>query len=105
VKRWPRQASTCCCAARPGNWDTDQLTSVRSRCADILTMHHLTRAAAPSALHDVDGQAFARLGVDDTARYLIRPDGHIGYRAGGPDLDGLGGYLARWLPNPTPHPS
>jgi len=81
----------------PGNWDTDQLTSVRSRYADILTIHHLTRAAAPGALHDVDGQAFARLGVDDTAHHLIRPDGHLGYRAGR--------YLARWLPNPTPHPS
>jgi 2-polyprenyl-6-methoxyphenol hydroxylase-like FAD-dependent oxidoreductase len=84
----------------PGNWDTGKLTSLRSRYADILAVHHLTRAAAPGALHDIDGHAFARLGVDDTAHYLIRPDGHIGYRAGGTDLDGLGRYLARWLPNP-----
>jgi hypothetical protein len=36
--------------------------------------------------------------VSDTAHYLIRPDGHIGYRAAGTDLDGLQRYLARWLP-------
>jgi hypothetical protein len=26
-------------------------------------MHHLTREATPGALHDIDGQAFARSGV------------------------------------------
>ena len=51
-------------------------------------MHHLTREATPGALHDLDGQVFARLGVDGTAQYLVRPDGHIGYRAGGDDLAG-----------------
>ncbi|MFC4607335.1 FAD-dependent monooxygenase [Streptomyces maoxianensis] len=29
---------------------------------------------------------------------LIRPDGYIGYRAGGTDLTGLLSYLDRWLP-------
>jgi hypothetical protein len=33
--------------------------------------------------------------------YLLRPDGHIGYRADGTDLNGLGRYLARCLPNPS----
>jgi hypothetical protein len=61
-------------------------------------VHHLTREAAPAVLEDVDGQVFARLGVDGTAQYLIRPDGHIGYRCGGDDLAGLQRYLARWLP-------
>lgn len=68
-------------------------------------MHHLTREAAPGALHDVDGQAFTRLGVEQAAHYLIRPDGHVGYRAAGTDLDGLQRHLAHWLPNPTPHPA
>jgi hypothetical protein len=27
-----------------------------------------------------------------------RPDGHVGYRAAGTDLDGLARNLARWLP-------
>jgi hypothetical protein len=59
-------------------------------------MHRLTREAVPGALHDLDGQAFARLGVTDAAQYLVRPDGHIGYRCAGTDLDGLRTYLTRW---------
>ncbi len=72
---------------------------------DTLAVHHLTRQATPGGPHDVDGQVLAQLGVNDTAHYLVRPDGHVGYRAAGTDLDGLGGYLARWLPKPTPDPA
>jgi 2-polyprenyl-6-methoxyphenol hydroxylase-like FAD-dependent oxidoreductase len=86
---------------RPGDWDASQLAVVGRRHADALTVQHLTRDAVPGALHDVDGEAFARLGVKQTAQYLIRPDGHVGYRAAGTDLDGLDRYLARWLLNPT----
>jgi hypothetical protein len=64
----------------------------------------MTREATPGALEDFDGQVLARLGVDRTAQYLIRPDGHIGYRCGGDDLAGLQRYLARWLPT-TPRPA
>ncbi len=90
---------------RPGGWDASQLAAMRGRYPGALAVHHLTRQATPGALHDVDGQALAQLGVNDTAHYLIRPDGHIGYRAAGTDLDGLGRYLTRWLPNPTPDPA
>jgi hypothetical protein len=48
---------------------------------------------------------FTRLGVESTAQYLVRPDGHIGYRCGGDDLAGLQRYLAHWLPNAPPHPA
>jgi hypothetical protein len=68
-------------------------------------MHHLTREATPGALHDVAGRAFARLGVVTTAQYLIRPDGHIGYRSGGSDLDGLLHHLIRWLPGTASRPA
>jgi hypothetical protein len=51
----------------------------------MLTVHQLTREAIPGALHDLDGQVFARFGIDGTAQYLLRPDGHIGYRSGGTD--------------------
>jgi 2-polyprenyl-6-methoxyphenol hydroxylase-like FAD-dependent oxidoreductase len=88
----------------PGDWHPSQVTTLRHRYPDTLTVHHLTRAAASGALHDLDGQVFARLGVNDRAQYLIRPDGHIGYRAGGDDLAGLQRYLARWLPT-TPRPA
>jgi hypothetical protein len=68
-------------------------------------VHHLTREATPGALQDLDGQAFTRLAVTDAAQYLIRPDGHIGYRCGGTDLNGLRNYLTRWLPTTTSRPA
>jgi 2-polyprenyl-6-methoxyphenol hydroxylase-like FAD-dependent oxidoreductase len=89
----------------PGVWHPSQLSTLRRRYLDTLTVHHLTGSATPGALHDPDGQVFARLGVDGTAQYLIRPDGHIGYRAGGDDLAGLQRYLARWLSNTTSRPA
>jgi 2-polyprenyl-6-methoxyphenol hydroxylase-like FAD-dependent oxidoreductase len=89
---------------RPGDWDAGQLTAVRARYRDILTVHQLTREATRGALHDLDGQAFARLGVKAAAQYLLRPDGHIGYRCAGTDLDGFQRYLSRWLPVATPPP-
>jgi hypothetical protein len=75
--------------------------------AGLVTIHHLTRQPIPGALHDPDGTALRRLGLDPAgqhpAHYLIRPDGHIGYRAGGTDLTGLHTYLTRWLPG-IPNP-
>jgi hypothetical protein len=88
----------------PGDWHPSQLTALRHRYPDTLAVHHLTRTATPGALHNLEGQVFARLGVEDRAQYLIRPDGHIGYRCGGDDLAGLQRYLARWLPT-TPRPA
>ena len=71
----------------PGDWHPSQLTALRHRYPDTLTVHYLTREATPGALQDFDGQVFARLGVDGTAQYLVRPDGHIGYRCGGDESD------------------
>ena len=90
----------------PGVWHPSQLTSLRHRYPDLLAVHHLTReATTPGTLHDLDGQVFARLGVDSSAQYLIRPDGHIGYRCGGDDLAGLQRYLTRWLPTTPSRPA
>jgi hypothetical protein len=52
---------------------------------DPVTVHRLSRKPGPDVLHDPDGTALHRLGLapSDIAHYLIRPDGHIGYRAGG----------------------
>jgi 2-polyprenyl-6-methoxyphenol hydroxylase-like FAD-dependent oxidoreductase len=89
----------------PGDWHVSQLTALRHRYPDTLAVHHLTRKATLGTLHDLGGDLFARLGVDGTAQYLIRPDGHIGYRAGGDDLAGLQRHLARWLPNTPSRPA
>jgi hypothetical protein len=82
---------------RPDDWDAGQLANLRRRHPDTLTVHQLTRDAAPRALQDVEGQGFSRLGVEHSAHYLIRPDGHIAYRAAGTGLDGLQDYLDHWL--------
>jgi hypothetical protein len=67
---------------------------------DLMTVHHVVVTPTPGALQDADGYALGRLGLDatDTALYLVRPDGHIGYRSSGHDLAGLHAYLNRWLP-------
>ncbi|HEX2773886.1 MAG TPA: FAD-dependent monooxygenase [Micromonosporaceae bacterium] len=66
----------------------------------LLTVHHLTAQNAPGVLYDAHGTALHRLGVTagNIALYLVRPDGHIGFRAGRADPTGLARYLDRWLP-------
>jgi 2-polyprenyl-6-methoxyphenol hydroxylase-like FAD-dependent oxidoreductase len=87
-------------------WQTTT-TASPWREAGLVAVHHLTRQPIPGVLHDPDGTALRRLGLDPAgqhaAHYLIRPDGHIGYRAGGTDLTGLHTYLTRWLPG-IPNP-
>jgi 2-polyprenyl-6-methoxyphenol hydroxylase-like FAD-dependent oxidoreductase len=53
---------------------------------------HISRIAVHRLAHE-------RLGLTDdraTAHHLVRPDGHIAYRAAGTDLGGLIAYLSRW---------
>jgi hypothetical protein len=57
----------------------------------------LTRSATPNALVDSAGEALARLGVDDAGQYLMRPDGHVGFRCPGRNLRGVAQYLERWF--------
>ena len=96
------QTTTLHTAMSAGGWrlllcgPTDTWTGER----DGLSMYRLSARERPGCLHDRDGQALRRLGLapDRQAQYLIRPDGHIGYRSGGTDLTGLTRYLQRWLP-------
>ncbi|HET7855332.1 MAG TPA: FAD-dependent monooxygenase [Gaiellaceae bacterium] len=78
-------------------WDADHLAALQERYNCLLAVHRLAREPAPGVLHDLYGQAFARLGVDGAAQYLVRPDGHIGHRSAGTELVGVDRYLARWL--------
>ena len=83
-------------------WAGNQVAALRGRYAGLVAVHHLARDRDrdTSVLHDTDGNALAGLGVEHTAHYLIRPDGHIGYRSGGTDLHGVERYLRRWLTAP-----
>jgi 2-polyprenyl-6-methoxyphenol hydroxylase-like FAD-dependent oxidoreductase len=82
----------------PVDWDGNQVAALQDRYAGLVAIHRLAREAAPAVLHDIDGKAFARLGVKRAAYFLVRPDGYVGYRSGGTDLSGLERYLARWFP-------
>jgi FAD binding domain len=85
-------------------WPADQLAAFQERYDGLVAVHRLVRRAAHGTLHDLHGQAFERLGIDRAAHYLVRPDGHIGYRSGGTDLGGVRRYLARWLPGAVHEP-
>jgi hypothetical protein len=85
-------------------WPESDTVELTERYGDLVTVHHLTRDNAPGALYDHTGQASYQLGMTDhggdpvgAVHYLIRPDGHIGYRAGTNDLGGLHTYLERWI--------
>ncbi len=93
------------CGGPTTDWPAQAITALPQRHASLVAVHRLTRDPAPAALHDPDGTALRRLGLHPTsqhaAHYLIRPDGHVGYRASGTDLTGLDAYLAHWLPGAT----
>src|SRR4029450_2232691 len=76
----------------PVDWDNNQLAALQDRYPGLVPIHPLAREAAARVLHDVEGQAFARLGVERTAQYLVRPDGYVGYRSGGPAPEGRQGH-------------
>jgi 2-polyprenyl-6-methoxyphenol hydroxylase-like FAD-dependent oxidoreductase len=81
-------------------WDDNRLAALGERHAGLLAVHRLARQPAPGVLGDPRGKALAQLGVTRNAngQYLVRPDGHIGYRNAATDLGGVERYLAHWLP-------
>ncbi len=81
----------------PEAWDRSRVAELTERYAGLLVVHHLTRSEVPGAIIDSRGEALARLGVrgvSEAAQYLVRPDGHIGFRCAGRDLQEVGRYLA-----------
>jgi 2-polyprenyl-6-methoxyphenol hydroxylase-like FAD-dependent oxidoreductase len=85
-------------------WPATMTTQLSGHYSGQLAVHRLTPQHTADALHDARGLASHRLGLSarDSAQYLVRPDGHVGYRAGGTDLTGLVRYLNRWLPVSQP---
>jgi hypothetical protein len=65
----------------PDRWPAGQVEELAHRYAGLLSVRKAERLGGPANSH-----------------FLVRPDGHVGYRAGGTDLAGLGDYLRRWLP-------
>ena len=79
------------------DWPAGSLAEVQKRFGDLVALHRLAPEPALGVLHDATGKALARLGAERPAQYLVRPDGHIGFRSGGSDLRGAEDYLDRWL--------
>jgi hypothetical protein len=80
------------------------MAQTHDRYCGLLIAHHLSSQQTPGVLHDATGKALGRLGLEpqDTALYLLRPDGHIGYRAGQSGGTELPRYLDCWLPADQP---
>ncbi|SCG76941.1 FAD-dependent monooxygenase [Micromonospora inositola] len=80
----------------PGAWPAAATASLDQY---QLTIHQLTEPDATAAASTSASPALRRLGVTPGASglFLVRPDGHIGYRAGGSDLAGLLAYMDRWV--------
>ena len=77
-------------------FDIERLSSHSTTRNGLLRIKRLGRRSEPGVLVDERGEALARLGVDDAAQYLVRPDGHVGFRCGGRGFDALESYLAEW---------
>ncbi|GAA2452744.1 hypothetical protein GCM10010421_51970 [Streptomyces glaucus] len=68
-------------AGPPHRWPDARLAPVLDGRTDLIAVHRLgDRGPWP-----------------DTAHGLVRPDGYLGYVAGGADLAGLGAYADRWI--------
>jgi hypothetical protein len=78
-------------------WNRDRVEEILGRFSRVLKITHLTSDQSDAVLVDLHHEALRRLGVEVSAQYVIRPDGHVGFRCGGTDLDGVLTYLDRWF--------
>ena len=82
-------------------WDAGAVAAFEQRHGELLLVHYLAAddrsPADPDVLLDPDRRALALLCVRGSAHLLVRPDGHIGYRADNSDVAGVERYLARGL--------
>jgi 2-polyprenyl-6-methoxyphenol hydroxylase-like FAD-dependent oxidoreductase len=80
----------------PPRWDSVALTRARERYGRVLSVYRLSREPHEDALIDHVGDAHLRLGVQDAAQYLVRPDGYVAFRCAGSSLAALEEYLTTW---------
>jgi len=67
---------------------------------DTLLVIHGKSSATPDVLFDLDGAVHTLYEAQPTGIVLIRPDGYIGFRCGGDQIEALHEYLARlFLPS------
>ncbi|MEH0841166.1 FAD-dependent monooxygenase [Micromonospora sp. CPCC 205711] len=83
----------------PADWSPSEVAALGQGYSGRLDVHRLSEADRAEAAPAPAASALRQLGLAHgaSAAYLIRPDGHLGYRAGGTDLTGLRTYLERWL--------
>lgn len=78
-------------------WDTERVTRLADTFRSVLDVTYLTGDDTDDGLMDVHDEALQRLGVESSAQYVIRPDGHVGFRCAGTDLTGASDYLHHWF--------
>lgn len=82
----------------PDSWDRERLSGLAARFGPLLVAHRLARrSSAAGVLVDETGEGFERLGVDEAAQYLVRPDGYIAFRCAGRDLGNADRHLEKWF--------
>lgn len=82
--------------ARVAAWNRRELAELVTRFAQVLEATHVSPDKADDGLVDPEGLV-SRLGVEHTAQYIVRPDGHVGFRCAGTSLLGAAEYLDRWF--------
>jgi 2-polyprenyl-6-methoxyphenol hydroxylase-like FAD-dependent oxidoreductase len=78
-------------------WDHAQVGGLARQYAGLLIVRFLTQNPVSDALVDSHDEVLRRLGVEEMAQYLVRPDGYIGFRCAGRDLKEVTGYLRQWF--------
>jgi 2-polyprenyl-6-methoxyphenol hydroxylase-like FAD-dependent oxidoreductase len=79
-------------------WDDHALAALGERHGAGLVVHRLDRRGGRDVLSDPSGAVLDLLHVRGSAHFVVRPDGHVGYRADHRDLTGAQRYLSRWHP-------
>ena len=85
------------CLLLCGHAEARSRGNLAERYGGVLGVRWLDRSAAPGVLVDASGVALERLGVRDSAIYLVRPDGYVAYRCAGTELGGVETWLEDWL--------